>query len=464
MGVQANQKTAAKLPKRLLMAASIAVAFSGASAAVQADDSMDVLLEKLRGKGVISDSEYSEFKTLREEDQKAAVAKGDPAELKGMFKDGFTFETADKQHSLSISGRVHADYRSFSEDGPGSSAADTFDIRRAYLGVKGKIYKDWSFEVTTDIAGSSLEYAFVNYKASDAVGLRIGAFKMPFSFEELTSSRFIDFQERSLVNAFAPGKDQGVMIYGEPVKKTFSYAVAAMNGNGKNADESNSVVDDKDIVVRLATNLAQPLGMQDGVLHLGLGYTAGTVAAANLTGGMRTEGRGLQFFQATNPGGTEVDRERVGLEGVVAFGPVKFQSEWVTATYESDLVGSTEVEIDAYYAAVSWMITGEKYADNYSLGGMKQIKPNRPFRKGAEGMGAWELGARYSKLDAGDMTAGFTGTNGAEAITIGLKWIPVTPVRVYLNYTQTDFDTPIATATGTTQDEKAITLRTSVYF
>jgi len=40
----------------------------------------------------------------------------------------------------------------------------------------------------------------------------------------------------------------------------------------------------------------------------------------------------------------------------------------------------------------------------------------------------------------------------------------VTPVRVYLNYTQTDFDTPIAVTGGTEDGEKAITLRTSVFF
>lgn len=468
MGVQGNQGTAATLPKRLLIAASIAAAFSGASFGVQAADSMDVLLEKLRGKGVISDSEYSEFQTLREDDQKAASGKSDPAELKGKFKDGFTFESGDKEHSISIAGRVHADYRSFSEDSTNGNSADTFDIRRAYLGVSGKLYKDWSFEVTSDVAASTLEYAYVNYKASDAVQLRMGAFKMPFSFEELTSSRFVDFQERSLVNAFAPAKDQGLMIYGEPVKGTFSYAVAAMNGSGKNTDEANSVIDDKDLIVRLATNLAPTVGMDSGILHLGVGYTTGTIPGNNaVTGGIRTEGRGLTFLTVTAPGAAtnETDRERTGLEGVVGFGPVKFQAEYVQSNFRNSAVGYDR-DIDAYYGSVSWMITGEKYSDSYTMGGMRAIKPNKPFRKGSDGMGAWELGVRYSTIDAGDLTTGqFTGTNGADAITVGLKWIPVTPVRVYLNYTQTDFDTPIAVAGGeTTEDEKAITLRASVFF
>ena len=457
MGVQ-NKVTA----RKLVLGASIAAIFGGIGAPAQAD-SYDVLLEKLRTKGVLSDSEYGEFQTLREDDVKAAEKSGkDEARLK--YKDGFTLESADGENSLSIAGRVHADYRSFSEDGAGSSAADTFDIRRAYLGVKGKIAKDWSFEATQDIANNSLEYAFINYKVSDAAQLRIGAFKFQYSFEEITSSRFIDFQERSFVNALVPGKDQGIMIHGEPVNNTFAYAVGVMNGGGKNADEANAVNDDKEIVGRVAANFAAMAGLADTVLHLGLNYSDGTTNSVSSS--VRTEARGLTTFSiATGAPADGVDRTRTGIEGVLAYGPFKLQSEWAKMGLKTT---AFDRDIDAMYVAANWLITGEKYADSYSLGGMKAIKPNNPFKKGGSGMGAWELGVRYSKLDgsdwAGTAELGAGTTAEADAITVGLKWIPVTPVRVYLNYTQTDFNTPVATATGTTNDEKAITLRTSVYF
>ncbi len=462
MGFDVTVNRICSAPRKAVLAALIAGVAGGITGPVHAD-SYDVLLEKLRTKGVISDSEYQEFQTLREDDMKSAGKPGkDEARIK--FKDGFTLESADGASSLSIEGRMHADYRSFSEDGPGSSAADTFDIRRAFLGVKGTFYKDWSFEVTGDLSADSLEYAYLDYKTADAAQIRVGAFKMPYSFEELTSSRFIDFQERSLVNALVPGKEQGLMIYGEPIKGQFGYALALSNGSGKEGDESNAQVDGKDLIARVAGNLAAFTGMPDAVIHLGLNYATGTIPAAALTGGVRTEGRGLTFFTAASPGGTEIDRDRLGLEGVFAYGPFKLQSEWVNASFQSNAPGATERELDAYYASVNWMITGEKYADNYTINGMRAIKPNNPFKKGG-GMGAWELGLRYSKWDAGDLATGeFTGTKEADAITLGLKWIPVTPVRFYLNYTQTDFDTPIATATGTTDDEKAVTLRAAVFF
>jgi phosphate-selective porin OprO/OprP len=466
-------------PKRLVLAASITALFGGLSAPAFSVDS-EALIDKLREKGVLTEEEYQEMRTearaerraqaLKEanESEKAAKkAESAPSELTGKFKDGFSWESGDKQHSISLSGRIHADYRSFDIDSTNSNTANTFDIRRAYLGVSGKLYNDWTFEVTSDVANGTLEYAYVNYKASDAAQIRMGAFKMPFSFEELTSSRFIDFQERSLVNAFVPAKDQGLMIHGEPVKNTFAYAVAAMNGSGKNTDEANAAADGMEIIVRAAVNFAPMANLSNSVLHLGAGYTTGTLPGNTaLTGGIRTEGRGITFLTVNAPGAAtdETDRERTGLEGVLAWGPLKFQTEWVKSAFENT-IAAYDREIDAYYGAVTWLITGEKYADFYTLNGMRAIVPNRPFKKGAEGMGALELGVRMSKIDAGDLTAGqFTGTNKADAITVGLKWVPVTPVRVYLNYTQTDFDTPIAVIGGTEDSEKAITLRTSVFF
>jgi phosphate-selective porin OprO/OprP len=484
MAFETKSKNAGPAPgllKRFRLAASVAALFGGLSASAYSADT-ETLIEKLHEKGVLSDEEHQEMRTearaerraqaLKEanETEKAAKkAESAPSELTGRFKDGFSWESGDKQHSISLSGRVHADYRSFDIDSTNANTADTFDIRRAYLGVSGKLYNDWTFEVTSDVANSTLEYAYVNYKASDAVQVRMGAFKMPFSFEELTSSRFTDFQERSLVNAFVPAKDQGLMIHGEPLKNAFAYAVAAINGSGKNTDEANAVADDKDIIVRGALNFAPMAQLSDAVLHLGAGYTMGTLPGNSaLTGGIRTEGRGITFLTVNAPPGaaanSETDRERLGLEGVVAWGPLKLQTEWVKSAFENSSVGYDR-EIDAYYGALTWLITGEKYADFYTLNGMRAIVPNKQFKKGAEGMGAWELGVRYSKIDAGDLTGvQFTGTNGAEAITVGLKWVPVTPVRVYLNYTQTDFDTPIAITGGTTDSEKAITLRAGVFF
>src|SRR5690606_9357299 len=289
-------------PKRLLMAASVSAAVFGFTAPALAD--METLLEKLRDKGVLSEGEYQEMRTevraerraealrkAQEEEKAARQAENAAASLTGRFRDGFAWESGDKENSIQITGRVHADYRSFDVDSLNANTANGFDIRRAYLGVQGRLYGDWTYEATADIANNTLEYGWLNYRWSDRLHVRMGAFKMPFSFEELTSSRFTDFQERSLVNAFAPAKDLGFMVHGELVKNTLVYAVAAMNGGGKNTDEANSQVDDQEVIFRLASNLAPLADLKDTVLHIGGGYTTGKMPGNNaLTGGIRTEG------------------------------------------------------------------------------------------------------------------------------------------------------------------------------
>lgn len=491
--------------KSSLLAASIAI-LGGLSGSAYAVD-METLIDKMHEKGLLKEDEYQEMrnetrtgrrKRALEEaqiEEKANKAR-EENQLTGRFRDGFVFESADKQHSIAISGRVHADYRRFSEDSGSTAAANansanTFDIRRAYLGVTGKLYQDWTFEVTSDLAADTLEYAWLNYKFSDAVQARIGAFKMPFSYEELTSSRLIDFQERSLINVLVPGKEQGVSIYGAPVN-WLSYALAYSNGNGKEGDETNAVVDEKETIARLAINLAELAGIDSMVLHLGAGFSRGTMPVAAPTGTVRTEGRGLQFFNAaafTGEGGAglqKMDRDRRGLEAIVAWGPFKLQGESVKASWDGTSAAGADFgpSIDASYVAASWLITGEKYVNFYSLTGSRNLVPNRAFKKGGDGWGAWELGVRLSKFDAGDFTTtnpagtgvlaancngGGPCTSEVDSKTVSLKWIPHTNLRVYLNYVKTEFDTPVGNVvkdntTTTTDDETAVTMRVGMFF
>ncbi len=427
--------------KRLVLAALICAMLSGAAMPALADSLTDKLCEK----GVLSEAECNELR------------QADGARMSSSFKDGFKWKSNDGQHEIQLAGRVQLDYRSYDNQTP----ADTFDIRRAFLGVKGKIYENWSFEVTSNLDGSDLEYAYLDYKWSDAAQLRMGAFKYQFSFDQLTSSRFTDFVERSFVDSWVPGKDVGVMFYGEPRKNVVSYSLGVANGEGKNSNEVSAVADDKDIIGRAAVNFAPMANFENGVLHLGAGFATGTIAAGN-PGNQRTEARGLTFFRGVAPGGTEMDRERTNIEGVVAFGSFKVQGEYQTANFSG--IGGYDRDIDTSYISANWLITGEKYIDNYTIDGMRSIKPNNTIENG--GRGAWEVGVRFSQFEADDQFAiAANSTNKADAVTIGVKWIPNNVTRFMLDYVTTDFDTPITAGVSETVDsEKAVILRSQIYF
>jgi len=506
---------------RMSVALSAAALFGiAASPALAQSSIMDELLEKLRAKGVLSEDEYQALKKAREEElleqraqrrhqalkqaQEEKAKEESKSNLKAKFNNGFVLESEDKQHSIGINGRIQADYRSFS---PGITSADTFDVRRAYITLFGRVWEDWTFDVTADLAqganggtfAQALDVAWVNWGRWKALQLRAGQFKMPFALEELTSSRFIDFTERSFVDQLVPAKERGVMVHGNPWNGIY-YGVAYSNGQGKNNNDTNALADGKDVIARGVVNVAELVGQQaDAVYHFGLDYSYGNIPPAAAATG-RTEARGLTFFSPAAFGAfnSNVERERMGAEASVAYGPVKFQGEYIKVNYSGNPSPTTsfDKDIDAYYAELMWLITGEKYADSYRGGTYGRIVPKNNFNIGNRTWGAWELGLRYSRWDAADFpivaTCGATGggtgvvapscttgtttinqlgTNEAKSYTVGLKWIPTPNTRVYLNYIQTHFGTSVLGRAGgttgaleSTDKERAVNVRFGVDF
>ncbi|MDP1522221.1 MAG: porin [Methylotenera sp.] len=472
-------------------------------------DSTDDILNALIAKGVLTEEEGALLQKGRTGEKEAAAKKKESA-ISTSFKDGIVFESGDKKHKFSINGRAQADYRSFS-DGLTNNQTDTWDIRRAYLGAKGSFYDTYDFEVTYNGAGSTgsdLLYAWANVRWWEQAQFKLGQFKQPFSMEELGSSRFTNFTERSLLTQLVPAVDRGAQIHGTPFKGT-TYALGYFNGvginRGTNTNDNNILADGKSVTGRATVNIAELMDNKEAVYHLGAAYSSTTDSDLNNAIDIRTEGRGTSTvktgsFNDIKTNNSGYDLKRTGLEGAVAYGPVKLQGEWLKAKFEADgtnnlikATGSTagDKDITAWYAAVNWMITGENYADTYK-GGMfgGRMKPKNEFdpKNGKSGWGAWEIGARYSKLDASDFKAtdlvnayGITSTtvagttpaaagtlsqnkfNEVDAWTIGLKWIPSPNVRFLANYVTTNMD--CAAGVVCTEDkEKAVNLRAQVDF
>ena len=403
---------------KLVLAASISAMFGGAAAPALADE----LADKLYEKGVLTEEEYNELKE-----------KEDPYDMVGSFKKGVKWESRDGQFGIQLHGRVQLDYKSSDIE----RSIDEFDLRRAYLGVKGKFLKNWTYELTHDLARSRVEYAYMNYKWSNSIQARGGHFKFPLGFAQLTSSRFVDFMERPFTDEYEPGKDTGVMVYGEPKKNVFHYALAYANGSGR---QNSPDVDKKDTIARGAVNFAPLANWDKGVLHFGLNWRDGAFDAA----------------------GTEFDRTTIQYEGVGAWGPVKIQGEYADIDFDT---GSGEPDAKVSYISALWLITGEQYADNYRLTGMKTIKPLKPLHKG--GWGAWEIGARFSEIDVGEFATADPVENNVESVTVGLKWIPNQYTRFILNWVenkwQVPFDNPNL-AGQTVQKENRVDFRAQIYF
>jgi phosphate-selective porin OprO and OprP len=515
---------AARLAITIIAALCMSLA-STASYAVTAEQ----LLELLFKKGVITEEEYrilskdkrgeepqpAEPKAGAKEEPKAAAKeeRARPAEneVRGVFRDGITFESADKQNSIAIRGRVEADYRQFG--GADAANADTFDVRRAYLSAEGKFWENYEFRLrgnfsslsgpttqvctavgttgnppvptctqTAQVANTStshLDEAWLNINWWPQAQFKFGQYKMPFSLEQMTTDLYLDFTERSMGDALVPGKERGYQVHGVPLTGIY-YALALSNGQGINANETNNAVDNTDIIGRATLNFAELFGRKEAVYHIGASYSTGTIPPAAAVSA-RTEGRGIAFFTPGAFTGVDVERTRYGLETGIAYGPVKFQAEHINAGFKgrSALNVDFDKDIKSYYGNLTWLVTGEHYAQSYRAGVFNRVRPKSNFSPKGGGLGAWELGLRYSRFDAsafGDSSAALVGSgvkpstsaNVAKAWTIGVKWIMNPNTRFTLNYIKTKFDTPVTVAnsgnTATVDDEQAVNLRAQFDF
>ena len=526
-----------------LSACAAALAFAGViapphAAAQDAEERIRRLEEQLRA----VTQELQELKTIiaaESEQAKAAVPpRGDPTEaqkahlevqavssgadaleervqtleqrvgqqgIQARLSDGVIIEDSNQRWRVRLTGRALADYRSFSPD---EVASDTFSIRQARLGVNVQFLRDWAIYVEGEYASTAtnqnafLTNAYVDWQVmSPALRLRMGQFKPLFGLEHTDRVPYFDFMERALPASLIQNFlfDRGVMAAGQPTPG-FYYGVSLTNGSGQNIDErqTNAIEteqDGKDFTARLALNLAQAMAWQDSIVQAGVSYKRGK--QANSTGNpysaasLITEGRGVTFFtpQAFNPTTGvaevgEIDRRLQAVEAMLAHGPVKLQGEYLTARYAGERsiapVGSFDRDASGYYVSAMWLITGEHYADAYRDSFVQRIRPRNNFSWKDGTWGAWELGLRYSSVDASDFKSSnpsFTGrpsasttalvtgqATRAQAYTVGLKWMPNAYARLMLNFVRTQFDDSIVIGGKEFSHENAFNFRAQFDF
>jgi phosphate-selective porin OprO/OprP len=216
-----------KLNKLIRMTALSAALVGSVSYATSNDALLDLLVKK----GVLTDAEAT------------AVA----AELKEENKD-VTFSAKGKETvKLRFNGRMHFQYDSLDSEVNGADVASTnhFYFRRLRLGVKATHENGLFTETVLDLArdgnndepnyGVSIDKAVAGYEFSDAFTGMVGYQKVPFGFQETTSSSKIKTIERSAANRFLAddidfaGRHTGLHAKGN-LGGGFSYAAAIVNG------------------------------------------------------------------------------------------------------------------------------------------------------------------------------------------------------------------------------------------
>lgn len=401
--------------------------------------------------------------------------KADANTVHASFKEGLTLSDSSGNWSFKPYVRLQLDGRTFSPD---AFAADTYTMRRARLGAIATFLKDFTLRIEGEYgeggagatANTRLNDAYLEYNRWPAANLRLGQFKPYLGLERAMGAMDLNFMERAMSDNLAGSVfDRGFMVHGEPLAGLY-YHVAYVNGTGQNVDESDVRYDNKDISARLTGNIAQWAGWKDSVAHVGGWYSYGEQGAGSSIPAIRTEGRGATFFSTTattkDTFNAAVDLTRYGLETALAHGPVKFQGEYIHANFDGP---TFDRDMSAWYASLQWLVTGERYADQYKKASFGRLVPKRNFDN-SDGWGALELGLRYSRFDASDfvplpvnalgtgsLTAGLS--NEADAWTLGAKWVLNPYAMVMLNVIHTDFDGDILINAKLDDHEDALNMR-----
>ncbi len=393
---------------------------------------------------------------------------------------------------------------------------DTVTFRRIRPTFEGTFGKLVGFRLTPEFAGNgsgdaaSIVDAYVDLKFSPAATLRAGKVKGPVGLERLQSGGAITFVERGFPTELAPNRDLGIQLQGELFSSTVNYTLGYYNGTADGRDVAASDSDNrKEIGARL---FLEPFKNEPSFfqgLGFGIGSSFGTKdqgafnagGANNFLPRIRTPGQ-LQVFSYTTAA-TAATATAAGSTGVYADGDhtrlspqlyfyrnsFGLLSEYITSEQELSQgfvaagAGSTpsatttqKLKNEAWQVAVSYVLTGE----DASFRGVTKL--NQPFTIGGPGWGAFEVAARYGKLEIDD-EAFDTVTDGgvtfarfanpvsqiseAEAWTLGLNWYLTTNVKAVLNYTQVKFEGGgggIAAAPEDREDEKTVFARLQLSF
>lgn len=428
-----------------------------------------------------------DYLTAHEAEKKSAEPEwyevGSDVSMSANWKSGLELESKNKDFKVHVGGRVQFDSGWFnaadSVQNSLPAAArfrDGVDFRRARLAIYGTMYEqtEWWAEfdfvnsagapVTTVTAPTDLWWQF---KEVPMFGnIRVGNVKEPIGFDHLTSSRFLNFMERSFdqdafYGGFNNGFTPGVVAFDSFLEDRMTWA-AGIFKNTANPFGANAGGGEYSATVRL-TGLPWYVDEGRGLLHLGV--SARTADPDEGTTRFRTRADARSGLSQNWPiiadtGIIRTDNSQtVNAELVAVLGPLSVTAEFLTNwTQDAGRVGGPNVGTLVYrggYVEALYFLTGEHRAYNRKTGVFDRVVPdgNAFLVKDEDsnwlfGRGAWQLAARYHFLDLNSK-----GINGGilHDTTLGVNWFLNPNMKIQLNYFYLHREAAVSSGNGVVQ-------------
>lgn len=348
-------------------------------------------------------------------------------------------------------GRIHLDAAHFEDDARDHPSGAEF--RRARLGAKGKIAKDFGYKLEVDFANEGVNFkdVYVNYTGIDGAEIKAGSFKPPQGLEDLTSSNYTTFIERnSASSAFGTGEVIGAQVSGHGEGWT-------LTGGIFNDDEGRTSADDEAFNVTARATLA-PINDEDTTLHLGASASHRKPDNGSKTFDFDAKAENaLQSTDSVSAVMTMADNAQIyGAEAAFIHGPFAAQGEYYRA--DVDNINMADTDFNGAYAQMSWILTGEHKPYDAKAGKMGRVVPDRPLDPSKGDWGAVEIAGRYSHLD---LTDGPISGGEMDNWTLGLNWYLTKHFRLMGNYIFVNTDNSAVTPDD---DPQILLLRTQADF
>lgn len=417
----------------------------------------------------------------------APAAWEDPKAFSAKWNNGFEAVSKDKRFKYHVGGRVQFDSVFLSDDKQALAGTgvftdqDAIGFRRARLRADGTMYNviDWCVEfdfvnsVNDNLPAPPSESTVIDVPAPTdlwvtfrevpiAGNIRVGNVKEPIGFEHLTSSRYLDFMERSynqdiFYGAFNNGFTPGIVAYDTWADEQGTWSTGFFKNNtnvfGYGIGEGEYAWTSR------ATALLWYEDEGRYLTHVGVSGSFrdpnNGQAQYRARGSLRNGPGGVNPTLATTGLFSTTDVQYGSLEFVQQMDSLLFQAEY-TGAWNRNVVGNGvtapvadlgDVYFYGWYAEVLYFLTGEHREYEKKTGVFGRVSPHENFGE-AGALGGFQLGARYNQLCLVD-----SGLNGGrlQDITLGLNWFLNPNMKIQSNYTHTIRDT-VFTPGGSSYD------------
>lgn len=393
-----------------------------------------------------------------------------------------TLQSADGRFSATLHGVMQFDAAHYDQEEPGpvptdlrrgGAAGDTAhardlnsgtDFRRARLGVEGKLFGDFSYNLLYDFAGSGAEDAghiqelWFAYTGLKPFSLRIGAFPPSFGLEDAGSTNGMPFLERPAVTDVARGLAAGDFRTAAQLSAGGErwLASGAVTGqlvstiNATGSATAQAYDEQLGLVGRLA---GTPLRGEDWLVHLGV-HASYVLRPADAAGPDTVVGRyPVQFRERpelrvdatrlVDTGGIDAEHaSTLGLEFAAQRKSLYLQAEYERLGIARRNSLLSDPDFSGFHVEGSWVLTGEARKYNSASAAFDAPTIANPFDLKAGTWGAFELALRYSVLDlnyregaAGTAPAADAVRGGEQTIlAAGLNWYLNPALRFMLDY------------------------------